>query len=82
MLSDNNVADRLHDIYKKYLAESKRYDIDYRGNPELRPNDIIQIDTRFAEGINAMITASSFTWDNGASGTLTLKNFTSSEDIS
>ena len=82
MLSDNIVADRLHTIYKKYLAESKRYDIDYRGNPELRPNDIIQIDTRFAEGINAMITGSSFSWDNGASGTLTLKNFTSSEDIS
>ena len=79
MLSDNNVADRLHGIYRKYLGESKRYDIDYRGNPELRPNDIIQIDTRFAEGINAMITASSFTWDNGASGTLTLKNFTSNE---
>lgn len=82
MLSDNTVADRLHRIYKKYLAESKRYNIDYRGNPELRPNDIIQIDTRFAKEINAMITASSFTWDNGASGTLTLKNFTSSEGIS
>ena len=82
MLSDNNVANRLYSIYKKYLAESKRYEIDYRGNPELRPNDIIQIDTRFAEGINAMITGSSFTWNNGASGTLTLKNFTSSEQIS
>lgn len=79
MLSDNDVADRLYSIYRKYLSESKRYDIDYRGNPELRPNDIIQIDTRFAEGINAMITASSFSWDNGASGTLTLKNFTMSE---
>ena len=75
MLSDNAVANRLHTIYKKYLAESKRYDIDYRGNPELRPNDIIQIDTRFAEGINAMITASTFTWNNGASGSLTLKNY-------
>jgi hypothetical protein len=78
MLSDNVVADRIYSMYRKYLNESKRYDIDYRGNPELRPNDIIQIDTRFAEGINAMITASSFTWDNGASGSLTLKNFTSS----
>ena len=79
MLSDNVVADRIYTIYKKYLNESKRYDIDYRGNPELRPNDIIQIDTRFAEGINAMITASSFTWDNGAKGSLTLKNFTSNK---
>ena len=82
MLSDNSVADRLYAIYKKYLKESKRYNVEYRGNPELRPNDIIQIETRFASGINAMITASSFTWDNGASGTLTLKNFTSSEEIS
>ena len=79
MLSDNVVADRIYSMYRKYLNESKRYDIDYRGNPELRPNDIIQIDTRFAEGINAMITSSSFTWDNGASGSLTLKNFTTSE---
>lgn len=79
MLSDNVVANRIYSMYRKYLNESKRYDIDYRGNPELRPNDIIQIDTRFAEGINAMITASSFTWDNGASGSLTLKNFTTSE---
>lgn len=80
MLSDKNVADRLHTIYKKYLGESKRYTIDYRGNPELRPNDIIQIDTRFAQGINAMILKSEFIWDNGAKGSLTLKNFNSSNN--
>ena len=75
MLSENNVALKLYGIYKKYLGENKRYDIDYRGNPELRPNDIIQIDTRFAEEINAMILKSSFEWNNGAKGSLTLKNY-------
>lgn len=77
MLSDNDMADNLFEIYKKYLLESKRYEIDYRGNPELRPNDIIQINTRFAEEINAMILKSKFEWNNGASGSLTLKNFNS-----
>lgn len=77
MLSDNEMADDLFEMYKKYLLESKRYEIDYRGNPELRPNDIIQIDTRFADEINAMILSSKFEWNNGASGSLTLKNFNS-----
>lgn len=77
MLSDNAMADDLYVMYKKYLLESKRYEIDYRGNPELRANDIIQINTRFAEEINSMILKSSFEWNNGASGSLTLKNFSS-----
>ena len=77
MLSDNDMADSLYEMYKKYLLESKRYEIDYRGNPELRANDIIQINTRFAEEINSMILKSSFEWNNGASGSLTLKNFSS-----
>lgn len=77
MLSDNAMADDLYEMYKKYLLESKRYEIDYRGNPELRANDIIQINTRFAEEINSMILKSSFEWNNGASGSLTLKNFSS-----
>lgn len=77
MLSDNDMADSLFAMYKKYLLESKRYEIDYRGNPELRSNDIIQINTRFANEINAMILKSKFEWDNGASGSLTLKNFSS-----
>lgn len=79
LLSENSVANRLYAIYSKYLGESKRYDIDYRGNPELRPNDIIQIGTRFAEELNAMILKSRFNWDSGASGTLTLKNYTEVE---
>lgn len=77
MLSDNDMADDLYIMYRKYLLESKRYEIDYRGNPELRSNDIIQINTRFAEEINSMILKSSFEWNNGASGSLTLKNFSS-----
>lgn len=77
MLSDNAMADDLYIMYRKYLLESKRYEIDYRGNPELRSNDIIQINTRFAEEINSMILKSSFEWNNGASGSLTLKNFSS-----
>ena len=77
MLSENAMADDLYDMYKKYLLESKRYEIDYRGNPELRANDIIQINTRFAEEINAMILKTRFEWNNGASGSLTLKNFSS-----
>lgn len=77
MLSDNDMADDLYAMYRKYLLESKRYEIDYRGNPELRSNDIIQINTRFAEEINSMILKSSFEWNNGASGSLTLKNFSS-----
>lgn len=75
MLSDNDIADHLYEIYKKYLLESKRYEIDYRGNPELRSNDIIQIATRFAKDINTMILKSKFEWNNGASGSLTLKNY-------
>lgn len=75
MLSQDNVANILFPIYKKYLSEQKRYEISYRGNPELRANDIIQIATRFSEQINTMILKSSYEWDNGASGTLELKNY-------
>lgn len=75
MLSQDNVANILFPIYKKYLSEQKRYEISYRGNPELRANDIIQIATRFSEQINAMILKSSYEWNNGASGTLELKNY-------
>ena len=75
MLSENSVADELFTMYRKYLLENKRYEISYRGNPELRPQDIMQIQTRFTEEINTMILKSSFNWNNGASGSLTLKNY-------
>lgn len=76
MLSENSIADELYTMYRKYLLENKRYEISYRGNPEIRPQDIIKLQTRFVDEINAMILSSEFNWNNGASGSLTLKNYT------
>lgn len=75
MLSDDEQMAKLKTMYLKYLEESNRYSIEYRGNPELRPNDIIQLQTKFVDRVNAMILSTSYSYDGGSSGNIVLKNY-------
>lgn len=75
LLSSNTVRDMIAPFYAKYLQEGKRYKLNYLGDPALMANDILSIQTRYVDSLPAMILSSEYSYNNGSSGTLELKNY-------
>ena len=58
-----------------YLQENKRYNVSWRGEPSLQANDNVSLETKYESGISALVIASNYSQNQGAStGALTLKN--------
>ena len=58
---------------KNYLQMRHTYDADYRGNPEMEVGDIIGLQTRYTDEMDALILVDEISFNGSLSGKMKVK---------
>lgn len=74
LLTDDTMCQNLANHIASYLQYRNTYDFDYRGNPELETEDVIEIETEFSESLNALVLTDEIDFSGGLKGHLKIKS--------
>lgn len=73
LITSDAMANALANHVRSYLQMRNTYDTSYRGNPELEPGDVIGLQTRYTDEIDALILTDEIRFNGALRGTLKLK---------
>lgn len=73
LITDDAMCRALAEHVAKYLKMRNTYDAEYRGNPELEVGDIIGLQTRYTDEMDALVLVDEIDFDGALSGKLKVK---------
>lgn len=73
LITSDEMSEALANHVATYLQMRNTYDSDYRGNPELEVGDIIGLQTRYTDEMDALILVDEITFNGSLSGRLKVK---------
>ena len=73
LITNDSMCLALANHVKNYLQMRNTYDADYRGNPEMEVGDIIGLQTRYTNEMDALILVDEITFNGSLSGKLKVK---------
>lgn len=74
LLTDDTMCFNLANHIAAYLLFRNTYDFDYRGNPELETQDVIEFQTEFSERLNGLVLTDEIDFNGSLRGHLKLKS--------
>lgn len=73
LVTEDEMSDALAEHVAKYLQMRNTYDADYRGNPELETGDIIGLQTRYTDEMDALVLVDEITFNGSLKGKVKVK---------
>lgn len=73
LITNDEMSVALAEHVKKYLQMRNTYDVTYRGNPELEVGDIIGLQTKYTDELNALVLVDEITFNGSLSGKVKVK---------
>lgn len=73
LITSDTMANALAAHVAGYLIYRSTYDVEYRGNPELETGDLIAMETRYNDSIDALVLTDAITFNGALSGTIKVK---------
>lgn len=73
LITNDSMCSALAHHVKNYLQMRNTYDADYRGNPEMEVGDIIGLQTRYTDEMDALILVDEITFNGSLSGKMKVK---------
>ena len=73
LITNDSMCLALANHVKNYLQMRNTYDADYRGNPEMEVGDIIGLQTRYTNEMDALILVDEISFNGSLSGKMKVK---------
>ncbi len=73
LITNDEMSVALAEHVKKYLQMRNTYDVTYRGNPELEVGDIIGLQTKYTDELDALVLVDEITFNGSLSGKVKVK---------
>lgn len=73
LITEDDMSDALAEHVAKYLQMRNTYDADYRGNPELEVGDVIGLQTRYTDEMDALVLTDEITFNGSLRGKIKVK---------
>ena len=73
LITSDGMSDALAEHVAKYLQMRNTYDASYRGNPELEAGDIIGLQTRYTDDMDALLLVDEIEFNGSLKGKVKVK---------
>lgn len=73
LISSESMSDALAEHAAKYLQMRNTYDASYRGNPEVEVGDVIGLQTRYTDDMDALVLVHEIDFNGSLKGKMKVK---------